>query len=369
MMKYNTKYFLFLFMLISCFQVYANMAKPFADGTKSSALFGSKDCKVLNEKISMTVVASDKIEDDPEIYRIRYKISYVISSEKEASLPLLFIGQRMKSASSVLVNGKKISFPKITSETIAQFPFIKGSQSGGDFYDIRFEDNNKVWGITPEEMIYFEASLQKGENNIIVEYEGSPQYNKYGLLRTFEIHYALYPSNYWKSFGPIEIDLQLPENMEVRDTNTGKLQKVPDNAYKINIDSVSTDNLNISFSKKLSFIGRVLLFIEPVGISAITLLIMVYFHIMWMRKRRRAFPKKFNYTVLLGALIVSLVVSAVFIFANDLIIWVIDEQGMKQGYILLAVLFIGPFLFFFYSIFAGIIDYAYKKRINQNTTS
>ncbi|WP_214649571.1 hypothetical protein, partial [Sphingobacterium mizutaii] len=64
-----------------------------------------------------------------------------------------------------------------------------------------------------------------------------------------------------------------------------------------------------------------------------------------------------------------LVVSAVFIFANDLIIWVIDEQGMKQGYILLAVLFIGPFLFIFYSIFAGIIDYAYKKRINQNTTS
>jgi hypothetical protein len=67
------------------------MAKPYSDGTTSSLIFGSKDCKVLSEKMDLTVVSSDKYDDYFEFYRVKYKVSYQIYSEKEAKLPLLLL--------------------------------------------------------------------------------------------------------------------------------------------------------------------------------------------------------------------------------------------------------------------------------------
>ena len=361
-----TKYFLLLFMLMTCIRIYGNMAKPYSDGTTSSPIFGSKDCKVLSEKMDLTVVSSDKHDDDFEFYRIKYKVSYQIYSEKEARLPLLFIAQNMASESMVSVNGKKINTPKITNQNISQFSFIHKDQNSEDSYDIRFEQNSPKY-VSLHELIYFETDLQKGENNIVVEYEGIPEYNIYGLLREFKIAYALYPSNYWKSFGPIEINLHLPSNLEIIKTNIGKLQEGQNGNYKIQINEITQEELEITFSKKVSVLGKILLFLQPIGIMAIGFLIMVYFHIRWILNRRRKQPKKFNYTVLLGSLIIAILTSLVFIFSYDFIQWVVDEQGMKQGYVLLAVFVIFPNIIVFYTLFAWIIDFRYKIKINRHT--
>lgn len=77
-----------------------------------------------------------------------------------------------------------------------------------------------------------------------------PEYNIYGLLREFKITYALYPSNYWKSFGPIDVDLHLPSNLEIIKNNIGKLQEEQNGNYKIQINSVTQEQLEITFSEK-----------------------------------------------------------------------------------------------------------------------
>jgi hypothetical protein len=97
-------------------------------------------------------------------------------------------------------------------------------------------------------------------------------------------------------------------------------------------------------------LGKILLFLQPIGIMAIGFLIMVYFHIRWIINRRRKQPKKFNYTVLLGSLIIAILTSLVFIFSYDFIQWVVDEQGMKQGYVLLAVFVIFPCIDFLHPL-------------------
>ncbi|MCT4181022.1 hypothetical protein HZP54_13800 [Elizabethkingia anophelis] len=364
--KILTKSFLFFFILMICIRIYGNMAKPYSDGTTSSPIFGSKDCKVLSEKMDLTVVASEMYDDYSEFYRVKYKVSYQIYSEKEAKLPLLFIAQNMASESTVSVNGKKINTPKITNQNISQFSFIHKNQNSEDSYDIRFEQNSPKY-VNLNELIYFETDLEKGENNIVVEYEGVPEYNIYGLLREFKISYALYPSNYWKSFGPIEINLHIPPGLEVNSTNISKLQEGQNGNYKMQINEITQEELEIKFSKKVSVLGKILLFLQPIGIMTIGFLIMVYFHIRWILNRRRKQPKKFNYTVLLGSLIIAILTSLVFIFSYDFIQWVVDEQGMKQGYVLLAVFVIFPCILIFYTLFAWIIDFWYKIKINQHT--
>ncbi|MCT4237977.1 hypothetical protein HZP42_16475 [Elizabethkingia anophelis] len=363
--KILTKSFLFFFILMTCIRIYGNMAKPYSDGTTSSPIFGSKDCKVLSEKMDLTIVTSEMYDDYSEFYRVKYKVSYQIYSEKEAKLPLLFIAQNMASESTVSVNGKKLNTPKITNQNISQFSFIHKNQNSEDSYDIRFEQNSPKY-VNLNELIYFETDLEKGENNIVVEYEGVPEYNIYGLLREFKITYALYPSNYWKSFGPIDVDLHLPSNLEIIKNNIGKLQEEQNGNYKIQINSVTQEQLEITFSKKVSVFGKVLLFLDPIGIMTIGFLIMFYFHIKWMRSRRRKHPKKFNYTILLGSLIIAILTSLIFIFSYDFIQWVVDEQGMKQGYVLLAVFVIFPCILIFYSVLAWITDLWYKNRISQN---
>lgn len=59
------------------------MAKPYSDGTTSSPIFGSKDCKVLSEKMDLTIVTSEMYDDYSEFYRVKYKVSYQIYSEKK----------------------------------------------------------------------------------------------------------------------------------------------------------------------------------------------------------------------------------------------------------------------------------------------
>ena len=347
-------------LLAMCNLSFANMAKPYVDGTESSTLFGSKNCKVLSETIDLTAIPPVDKDDYP--YRLNYKVSYQVLTEQDGKLPLLFIGQTMTGVKSLTVNGKMIQLKTLNKQNASQFKFLTKSQSGGDFYDITFEGNNIKWGIQLNELVYFEAPLLKGENQITIAYDGMPEYNVYGLLRAYEIDYALYPSNFWKSFGAIKINIYLPKETEIRDVNVGTLTQLKDGEYQLIINKITADNLKITFSKRISYLAKALLFLEPIGLAIVAFLVAGFFHFKWMKKLRIQRQQKYNYAVPVGALLVTVVFYMVFLFSNNIIYWLTEETGLKQGYILLAI-FTAPIFIICYWIVMGLVDYSIKKKL------
>ena len=353
-------FFLVLFLTFTAIPIDANMAKPYVDGTESSTLFGSKNCSVIAEEIDITAISPTQIDD--YFYRLKYRISYKISADQEGKLPLLFIALNLEGPASVIVNGKKIIAHKLDKENVHRFKFITPNSGNNDFYDIKFEDQTKKWSTVLQELIYFDANIVKGENTVTIEYEGHPEYNVYGLLRAYKIQYALYPSHYWKSFGPIEVNLHLPGKDEIRDVNIGQLQNLDHGNYRLVIEEISEDDLIINFSKKISFFAEVLLFLQPFGLAMIAFLIAGFLHFKWLIKRRKRYPLKYNFMVPAGIALVTLISFAAFFFSFDLIQWVVNNPGLKNGYVVLVV-FIAPFFMLFYGLIAWMVDYQVKRRL------
>lgn len=353
----------FAVLMAMCNLSFANMAKPYVDGTESSTLFGSKNCKVLSETIDLTAIAP--VDKDDYAYVLNYKVSYQVLAEQYGKLPLLFIGQTMTGVKSVIVNGETIQLKTLNKQNASQFKFLRKNQSGSDFYDISFEGNNMKWGIQLKELVYFEAPLLKGENQITIAYDGMPEYNVYGLLRAYEIDYALYPSNFWKSFGAIKINIHLPKEAEIRDVNVGTRMQLKDGEYQLLINKITADNLKITISKRISYLAKALLFLEPIGLAIIAFLVAGFFHFKWMKKLRIQRPQKYNYAVPVGALLVTVLCFYVFVCSGDLIYWLTEDTGLKQGYILLAV-FTAPLFLILYWIVMGLVDYSIKKKTTVN---
>lgn len=349
----------FILLLFVNTLAWANMAKPTVDGSIGSTLLGSKDCDVISERIDITAIAN---YNEYQLFDLHYKVSYKIKSSKTANLPLLFIGTGLTRPDYIMVNAKKVNYQSSSKNSIEKFPFLKPADDLGNEKRVSF-DGETDYTIPVNGNLYFEAPLVEGENTITLEYIGSPEYNVYGILREFKIEYALYPSKYWKSFGPITVFLHLTPDTEIRSTNIGSAKRLENNDYQINIDHLTHDNLEIVYSKKISFFAKFLIMIDPLGIASIFLVIMAYFHYRWVVKLRKKRPNKFNYSVLLGSLIISILYSLIYIFSFDFIDWLTDEKGLKHGYIVLGIFIMTPFAFLFEIIFSWYIDFRTKKKL------
>lgn len=352
---------LLILFLFSQTLLFANMAKPTVDGSTGSTLLGSKDCDVISERIDITAITK---YNEYQLFDLHYKVSYKIKSAKTANLPLLFIGTGLTTPDYIMVNGKKVNYQSSNKNSIDKFPFLKPVNDIGTEKRVSF-DGETDYRIPVDGNLYFDAPIVEGENTITLEYIGTPEYNIYGILRKFKIEYALYPSKYWKSFGPITVFLHLTPDTEFRSTNIGDAKKLENNVYEINIDHLTHDNLEIVYSKKISLLAKLLIMLDPFGISCICFVLMAYLHYRWVVKVRKKRPKKFNYTVLLGSLIISILYSLIYIFSFDLIDWLVDEQGMKHGYILLAIFIMTPFAFMIELTFSWYIDFRSKRKINK----
>ena len=369
-MKYLSKlvsafFFTLLFTFATVYS-HAKMAKPYVDGVQGSTLFGNKNFSVISEKIAITAIAPLGLRElDDYAYPLKYKISYRIAADRQELLPLLLDTRMMEPPKSVIINGKRVNLQSLNKQHLSRFKFLSPSSSGGDFYDIKFGDQTKAWGIQLQDLMYFEADMVQGENTIVVEYEGSPTYNVYGLLRKYEIQYALYPAKTWKSFGPIEVNLKLLKEDEVRNVNMGKLEDLTNGNYKLTIDKITGDDLTIVFSKKISTFAAVLLFVEPFGLAVIAFLIASFFHIKWLIKRRKQYPMKYNYTVPLGMFAVTIIAYGVFALGFDLIKWVMNDGGLKNGYILL-IIFTAPFFFLIYGLITWLVDLQLKRKLKTS---
>jgi hypothetical protein len=133
-----------------------------------------------------------------ENYEVRYRISYVIFSDATVSMPLAFLGLDLGQQRKITVNGAAIGSRRI-ADNFPAMPFMRKRE--GRTY-IRYTENDEL-SVDPGDVVYFEAPLRQGENEIVVECTGALGFNRFGFVKDYTLTYSLYPSRFWRSFAPL----------------------------------------------------------------------------------------------------------------------------------------------------------------------
>lgn len=320
--------------------IFGNMAQPWVDGSEHSTLYGAKNCQVINENIFIHLIKQD------DVYIAKYKIKYIIHSNVNQTIPLLFIGIGLSEEKLVLVNNKETLLKK----------YIVNNNS-----EISYSKNDNI-SVNKDDLIYFEANLTKGENTIIVEYNASLEYNTIGFIRTYKLKYSLYPSQFWESFGDITVKLFLDDNLKIKSSNIGE-PKIEDNTVNWVIKTIEKDTIELEITRKISRISEILLYIEPFGIAIACLILMFLYHLKILIKKHK--QKNFKNIILYsGIIIIPILHYVIYFLSFDLIDFSLGQKNSKHGYVFLY-LFTLPILILLYGIIMWIINRVLKSKYEK----
>ncbi len=324
-----------LALLISPFFLFGNMANYYVKGSKSSTLYGSVNCKILKENLSVTLVKNENY------HFAKYKVIYQIQSKTNQKLNLLFIGLGLSKPIKVLVNNEETSIGYFDTENPS---------------NIAYSLNDSI-NVNQEDLMYFDANLTKGKNIIVVEYEGNLEHDGLGFIRTYKFEYSLYPSKFWEAFGTIDFQIALGENLEISASNIGQ-PKVENNIAKWKINEINVDTIQLEISTKTSIFSSILLFFKPLGISIIALFIMFIINLKLFVLNDNY--KNFKYKITLSTIIVPILFYYIYFKAYDLIDYSLGQEKSKHGYVFLFA-FTLPLLMIMYGFVLHFINKKYKR--------
>ncbi len=335
------KHFFYLFLtLVSSQYAYANMAEPYIQGSSHNALYSSSHCDVIGEKIK--IVIHEKQDVDHKLFGV-FQICYNIHAESDQKIPLLFIGKGLSDAKKIIVNQFRVVPRLLDSQSVKQYAFITRAPEGSYYY-AQYNADQKL-PVNLDELIYFEAVIKKGDNQVYIEYEADFGYSVFGFLDNFQINYSLYPCQFWRSFGPIDLELDLNNLAELSGSNLGRAT-MQRQTVKWTIHQISQD-INITVNYRMSWFAKVLLWLQPIGLTIVVLLAIVWWHIHWIIGCKRK-----GLLFWLGIFIVPLIGFVVFFSAYSLIDFFLQKQS-KHGYVLLLVIYY-PFVVLTYGIALGV---------------
>lgn len=317
------------------------MAEPWVYGAKHSTLYGARNCQVNNENIFIEFINSN------DAYLAKYKIKYTINSDVNQTIPLLFIGLGLRENKLITVNNELAKIQNYETESSSE---------------IRYSENDAL-SVKEEDLIYFEAKLNKGKNTILIEYDADLEHDRYGFLKTYKLKYSLYPSKYWESFGTIKLEIFLDDKVEINSSNIGE-PKIENNIAKWEIKDITIDEIEIDFSTKPNFFSRLLLFIQPIGISILSLLLMSFLHIKLLKQKYKQQNTIFKHILYLGILIVPILFYVIYFTSYDLIDLSLGQHNSKHGYIFLFI-FTMPLLMLIYGRIMYVIDKKLKSKYEK----
>jgi hypothetical protein len=337
----------FLF-LINGMLAFANMGIPYIEGASHNILYGNKECRVIREKINIEIRNRDM--EGGRLYGV-FRIHYNIHSESDQKIPLLFIGKGLSDAKKIVVNQRSVAPRLLDSLSVRQYPFIS-KEATNPYYEAQYSVDEKV-PVMLDELIYFQADLKKGENSIVVEYEADFGYSTYGFLENYKLDYSLYPSRFWRSFGPIEVVLNLNNLADLTHSNLGKAT-YDDQMVSWTLNTVAED-IHITVNHRTGWLAKALLYIQPMGIAIVALLFMAWLHICWLKRGKRR-----RLVLWLGIFLVPMICYVVFFASYSLIDLVLQKQS-RHGYIFLTV--VGyPLLVLSYGLVIGFFNFRLKNR-------
>ncbi|MFZ4399202.1 MAG: hypothetical protein ACOYO1_04135 [Bacteroidales bacterium] len=322
------------------------MAKPWIDGAEHSILYSTENCVVKHETILI------KLKKNEGVYYANYKIKYIIYSDANQTIPLVFLGIGLSTKKEIRINDISTKTIKLNENE----SFLKKINNS---FEVKFSKDNSL-AANIEDLIYFEAKLNKGENTIYIEYDGNLEYNRYGFIKNFKLKYSLYPSRFWKSFGNIELTVDLGDNLNLITTNLNN-PIIEKNIVKCNIIHINQDDIEITFTNKITSFSKILLFLQPFGIALILLIIMSFVNFSLIRNRRIKFNTKYNIYLPLGITITPIVFYVVYFLSFKLIDYSLGLENSQHGYVFLIIITY-PILLLIYGLLFLRIDKIFKKK-------
>ncbi|HEY1047738.1 MAG TPA: hypothetical protein VGF79_14955 [Bacteroidia bacterium] len=183
---------------LTSISVWANMASPIFEGTKSSSMIISRDLDVLSESIHIRADKAFRLAD--------FNIVYNIKSDHSGKLPLMFLALDYEGDFVVKVDGKYLSFVQLSdTSALAKRLGINDSlidQKGK--VHIRLYDNYEDL-FQLNQLVYFEPFISKGLHTIEVYYKAKFWSNMGEEIVRREFRYSLTPAKFWRSFGHLKV--------------------------------------------------------------------------------------------------------------------------------------------------------------------
>jgi len=330
------------------------MAAPWISGASGTDIYISRDIDIVKEYLSITLI---------DIYTAEIDVRYIISTDdRKERVPFIFdtMSDNSKYSSDnydfndfkVWLDNSEIGTADIQHvyyDKEAKEKLIKELRHS--FVDIQNLSAFK----------YFILDLETGTHEIRVKYNIIATVDLWRNIRKYVFAYNLKPAKYWKSYGGLEltvdvsgIDEQVTINLPDSEPFKGIKQWY--------FTDIPQDELYISCNPHISPPAELFISLSSEGLSFLLILILVVIHILMIYKYRRVNNRKrFPAVVVLGCLLLPLVLCFLLVYTNYFIDWVIgDHASGRHGYIFL-VFFLYPVFLIIYSLTIFIIDQVIKR--------
>lgn len=332
--------------------LFANMANPWIYGSQTSTFISTQNMDVKSESINIQLYDGLK--------HAFYDVAYEIITDSATTVPLLFIAENYDNNFSVLVNGKKIdvAIAKNAQKTNLSkyFNYIR-TESENEVY-VLFDNNDSLL-VRIDDIIQFDAPLKQGYNKIEVAYEAHNSFNRSNWFVEPEITYSLYPSRFWHSFKDISLNISADEKFKIVTSNVGMPIHTTKNEYNTSFSwqfkNIPADIIRIKVSPNISIVSKVLIYLEPVGISFFVALLFSILHFIRISIRNKKQETGFNKPFWIGNFIVPVIFITVFLYAYSLIDATLgNNAGRFHGYFFLSIVAL-PFLWIIYTLIVWVI--------------
>jgi hypothetical protein len=224
------------------------------------------------------------------------------------------------------------------------------------------------WVYRLKDLQAFTLELSPGEHTVDVFYTATPWVDR-EWIRENSIRYSLSPARHWKSFGPLEVIVEVPEadglfRSTLKEPMEGSL---PGRAVW-RFTEIPADVITIAFTPSVSASARLLMGLSPFGIALIAGGFLLLLHIRWMHRYRVNGHRGRSMPLITGALLVPLGFLCAFLYGYDLIDMAIGpDAGRFHGYTFMYLL-LYPVIMPLYALGCWLLDRFWKKRYAEEVS-
>ncbi len=341
------------------------MAEPVIHGSIGSSPFTSQYVDVTEENLSIKI--------DEKFRFAQFHIEYHIQSDIDGNqIPLLFYASDIyDSTFQVSIDGvpivlKEIPYGEKLDGKFSDFTYFFEQQGKSDYYYVMIdEDENTGFSITLDDMRYFETNISKGEHIITVNYTASCWVDQWELINKYSFRYALSPAKYWRSFGKLNISLDLSSCSYTVFTNLPTTDS-SSSIMKWEFDELPVDLLMINFHPEINEKAFFYIGIGPMNLALFLGVFLVLAHLFWVKiHRKRNFNKRFSTAVIIGSIVVPFIYFITWFRMYDFIDWMIGEHASgKHGYYFLLFIFL-PFVLPVYWVVIWLYDRYLRQKLDN----
>jgi hypothetical protein len=348
--------FSLLLLCLSLSKASANMASPEIHGSKGAVPLVSRQLDVLSE--TLHIRAFGKL--DSAAVHASYRIS--VPPGVHGALSLLFVAMDIHDGMRVLYDGRPVVLETVPSLDFGSY--LDQEEGREDEVVVNFWGGRKGgWVYRQKDLQAFTLDVTPGVHTVDVYYTASPWIDRSDWIQESSIRYSLSPARHWKSFGPLDVIVEVPEadglfRSSLKAPTEGSL---PGRAVW-RFTEIPADVITVSFTPKVGPLARTLMGLSPFGLALGVGAVLLLLHIRWMHRFRVNVNRGLSVPLIIGVLLAPLGFLIAFVFSFDLIdVAIGPDAGRFHGY---TIFYLGlyPIITPFYGLGCWLLDRFWKRR-------